>query len=350
MHFKSALIVCAVSFLTSAWSAGLDREQLESLAKLFEGPKNGKHLVNEKQIAQFVHESFGMNYNNHDTFYEHESNEFDSLILQYLLIPLAEYNKKGSDKNQGKRLTPYEVRFFLEQFSLLTQINSQPGYLTLKQLSKAEYLKTMNDAFNAKLEQLIAEKGDEHVMNAVDFLLVILEIKPKGRGLTLKQVKDFGSLYVEDQSGTGSIDFLKCKEVFKELGISTTEDKLEQIFESDGPAGRILMNLIVAAAERNMAVKDTELRVFTLCEIFAIISDFIELDVDEDGVLSPDEYAEFVEESYNDLRTISRPIDEPKRILKKFEDNNKMMNIADYMRILYFTTLHDGICPFANKF
>ncbi|XP_050434888.1 uncharacterized protein LOC126842072 [Adelges cooleyi] len=348
MHFKSALIVCAVYYLTSAWSIGLNSDQLQLLNKQFENYKKAKNGISEEQIAQFVYETFGMKWDDPSIIYGYDSDEYDSTNLFYLLRALAEHDNKSSDKFKGNRLTPFEVDFFLEEFVTCIGSYEQPRYLALQELSKAfQYWKTMNDALNAKLEKLKSEKGDDYVLHAGEFLLIMLEIKPVGRGLTIAQIEMFDTLY-EAHKTSGSVDRVACEKVFEELGI-TVNDELELLFNSQRPAGILLMDLIILAAERNTAVEENELSVLSLCEVISAINEFQMLDGNTNGVLSPNEYASFVDESSPFLIESEEPVKNLKNYLKKFDGVN-VINVAEYMEVVFFIDKHTEDCPYSTKF
>ncbi|XP_050435454.1 uncharacterized protein LOC126842485 [Adelges cooleyi] len=105
------------------------------------------------------------------------------------------------------------------------------GYLYLDQLSAVfDYWQTVNLALNKIIKNIQTENDDDYVMNAVDFLLTMTEIKPKGLGLTLAQIKMFIDIYDAHKTSDG-INADASKEVFQNLSIEIDDD-LEKLFQS----------------------------------------------------------------------------------------------------------------------
>ncbi|XP_050442875.1 uncharacterized protein LOC126846997 [Adelges cooleyi] len=185
----------------------------------------------------------------------------------------------------------------------------------------------MNNALNAKVLKLKAQKDVDYVMNAVEFLLVVLEIKPKGLGLTLAEIEKFMSLY---EANPGDIDPVECEKVFNELGITTTEGE----FDYDQPTGKLLMDLVIAAAERNTSFEKKDLRVLCTIEVALAIKQFNNFDGDKDGLMSSDEYKKFVAET--EMLTLEPPqkIKTATIFLNKY--NGRTVNFAEFLEIILF--------------
>ncbi|XP_050434987.1 uncharacterized protein LOC126842141 [Adelges cooleyi] len=134
--------------------------------------------------------------------------------------------------------------------------------------------------------------------------------------------------------------------MFEDLGIPTN-DELQKLFESTRPAGKLLMDLILVAAERNQKV-DGKLPVLSLCEVVTAIREFIGLDLSNDGVLVPKEYANYVEEAKQFLERSAHPTKNVRRYLKKFDGINNR-NVADFMQVVLFIDKHTEHCPYDTK-
>ncbi|XP_050435455.1 uncharacterized protein LOC126842486 [Adelges cooleyi] len=324
--------------------------------------------VGEEEIEQVVKETFGIEWKKSDIYFRYGSDEPDSMNLFYLLGALAEKNKipdqddkekdnkipdsiiidvddKEKDNkipdsiiiDEGEILTPLEVYFYLDEFIACAMSHRQPGYLTLQQLSEVfKHWTTINSRLNAKSKELEIEKGVRYVINSADFLLIMLEIKPKGRGLTLPQLKMFVALY-EAHKTSNRINAEASKRVFQNLGIQI-DDYLKKLFKSDRPAGKLLMDLIIVAAERNTAVKDNELMVLSPSEVVFAIKEFNKMKIDNDGLMSPYEYAGFKVESSTILKS-KKWSKEVIQYLRKLDDI-KTLNVAEYMEILLFVEKH----------
>ncbi|XP_050431603.1 uncharacterized protein LOC126840137 [Adelges cooleyi] len=142
----------------------------------------------------------------------------------------------------------------------------------------------------------------------------------------------FVSLY-EEHKMSDSIHPAASETVFDDIGIAINH-KLKVLFESGQPVGTLLVDLMSVAAERNTAVRKNELRL-SLCEIITAIKEFIEIDVDDNGVLSPAEYANFVEMAYILLGKSAETNEKVKYYLMKFDGINST-SAAEYMVVVFF--------------
>ncbi|XP_050434990.1 uncharacterized protein LOC126842143 [Adelges cooleyi] len=353
MHnFKIALTVCVVCFITSAWSVGLNSDQLNRLNNLFENHKTSTGGVSEKQIAGVVKETFGIEWEQILDDFSYVSDEPDSTNLYFLLTTLAQQENKKSDDIEVKWLTPFEVDFFLKEFDTCVESHDQPEYLTLEQLSETfKYWKTIHFALDQKFKKLKTGNGDNskqdnHIVNAAEFLLIMLEMKPDGRGLTLAQIGKFADLYETHKRAAVGINPFASRKVFEELGI-TINSELQLLFESAQPAGILLIELILAAAELNKDVGE-ESPVLSLCEVVTAIREFVGLDLSNDGVLMPKEYANYVEKAKQILIRSTNPTENARRYLMKFDGINNR-NVADYMQVVFFIVEHTKHCPYDAK-
>ncbi|XP_050444093.1 uncharacterized protein LOC126847744 [Adelges cooleyi] len=334
MHFKSALIVCVVYFLASAWSLGLNSDQLVELNKLFENHKKCTHGIDEEDMRLIV-ESFGNIWENYQDNFGFYPNEPDSINLSELLKALSQ-KEKNSDKTEVNTLTSFEVNFYLDELLDVADSHDQTGYLTLPQLPEVfEYWKTINVRLTEKSKELEIKKGDRHLINAADFLLIMLEIKPAGNGITLAQVEKFGRLYKEHKTPglVITIEPDESENVFIELGI-TIDDELKLLLISNRPAEILLMNLILAAAERTSAFGEKELRVKSLGEVVSALNEFIRLDDDKDGLLAPHQ-CPGGEDDRNPNTTPMEVSEELQGDLKKSKDI-KTVNFAVFLERMYF--------------
>ncbi|XP_050444054.1 uncharacterized protein LOC126847720 [Adelges cooleyi] len=339
MHFKSALIVCAVYFLTSAWSIELNSDQLEELKKLYENCKKTTNGISKDEIAHVVKETFGIEWENLQTNFEYHSNLPDSVNLINLLWALAATDNQTIDKVKVNALISNEVSIFLEEFVAEAELHKQRGYINLQQLSEVfEHWKMVNDALNAKRKVLKTENPDDYVMNAVEFLLLMIEIKPEGYGLNQAQIEMFGNLYEAHKTSDG-IDPVESEKVFNELGISIN-DELRQLFKSTGPAEVLLIDLIVAAAERNKATEENEWKLLSPSEVVFYVNQFNEIDDDNDGLVSLDEYADFMNMLEKVLaNNLPEAIEKMQDYLKSFY-SIKTINVVVHMEYVLFMTKH----------
>ncbi|XP_050431052.1 uncharacterized protein LOC126839685 isoform X3 [Adelges cooleyi] len=307
MHFKCALIFCALYLLTSAWSTGLNSDQLELLQDLYKPYKLTSHEVSVETIRQVVENTFKMEYSTIEFIFS--SDESDSMNLFYLLWIVVDNEVKRTDK--------------------------------IKLSAVFNYWPTINHAFNKKFKNL--ETDEYTVMNAVDFLLTMMDIKPKGRGLILAQIEMFVDLYEAHKTSDG-INADASREVFQKLGIQI-EDDLKNLFESKRSPEILLMDLIIVAAERNITVPKNEIRVGSVIEVVNGTQEFITMDKNGDGLLSSDEYAADLKYMImSDLATSKESpevFDRAQHYINIFKAN-KAINVAEYTEIGLLTINLEG--------
>ncbi|XP_050439219.1 uncharacterized protein LOC126844838 [Adelges cooleyi] len=313
-------------------STGLNGVQLKRLHELFENHSTTTtNAVNQEQIAQVVKSCFELKWEDTKIMSGYNIGDPDSVNLYYLLHALAEKGKKSSDK--VKKLTFSDVSFYLEEFEECNKF----GYLKLQQLSKVfSNWKTVNDALNAKSEELRTEKGDDYVIIATEFLLFMMDIKPAGHGLTIAQIEMFDSLY-EAYKTSGSVDRVACEKVFEVFSI-TVNDELELLFKSHQPAGILLMDLIILAAERNTAVEENKLSVLSLCDVVSAINDFVKMDRNNDCVLSSNEYENYVYESDTGFTGSAETVEKAGHYLSKFNGKVNLNNVIILINVDWWSS------------
>ncbi|XP_050425070.1 uncharacterized protein LOC126836087 [Adelges cooleyi] len=131
MHFKSAVILCAVIFFSSARSTGLNRGQIVRCMKLY-AKQITQTAIFAANITNIMKNQFGIEYPKH--VFEYKPNEPVYVNLKNLFLALAYEDKKISDSFEVVMLTPFEVHYFLNVFISHPKHNNQEGYLTGHQL------------------------------------------------------------------------------------------------------------------------------------------------------------------------------------------------------------------------
>ncbi|XP_050433608.1 uncharacterized protein LOC126841281 [Adelges cooleyi] len=326
MYLKCIVIVCAVYFITLVWSTGLNSDQLKLLAGLYENTELSINEITDENITQFIKEHFGIE--QLTNIFRCDPNVPELINLNDLLMVLAKNDNKNADKTKVKNLTPTEVEHYLGEFIAHTEIHNQPGYLTPRQLQGLFKSLNLKDALEALPNEIKIKKGGNYVMNGADFLFIMLAIKPEGNGLTLAQLEKFVSLYEAH-----SIDPVASQKIFEELGITTKEHELNLLFKHDRPAEKLLIDIIVYAAERSRTVEKNESRLLDQSEVVSCVSNFNMLDENEDGLLSGDECAFFVEKLKTVLELMTKgsvkdslTFEKAQIFLKKFDGSDGNLN------------------------
>ncbi|XP_050424275.1 uncharacterized protein LOC126835619 [Adelges cooleyi] len=215
MHFKTAVILCALYLLTSARSIGLNSTQLCEIIDLYENHKMSAGRIAEEKITQLMENFFGIQESK--KLFDRDSNGNNAVDLKMLLLTLAYKDKKTHDCFQTQMLTPFEVEFFLSVFTEHANSSNQDGRLSLQQLpgvledfklDDTEIDKVVKKLKVDKKKRIFSKAGytmskflnlnsikAQFVINEADFLLIMLEIKPEGYGLDLQQIEKFVDLY-----------------------------------------------------------------------------------------------------------------------------------------------------------
>ncbi|XP_050422227.1 uncharacterized protein LOC126834388 [Adelges cooleyi] len=310
MHFKSAVILCALYFITSAWSIGLNSEQLCVIIKLYEN-----HNITEKNITQLTKEFFGIR--EPKELFDCDSNGTNSVDLKKWLLKLAYKDKKTNDSFETQMLTPFEVEFFLSVFTEHANGSNQDGCLSLQQLPSVlkdlklddteiekvvEKLKVKHKKRNflklnymtSKFFNLNSIKA-QFVITEADFLLIMLEIKPEGYGLVRQQIEKFIDWFDNcPKTVSGSIEPTEIQKIFIEFGMADPKHDSKFLFKSNRSAEKELMELMMVTAERSRTEHIEEKCTYTdIVQMF--LNDFAKYDVDSDGFFTEEEFSTYLE-------------------------------------------------------
>ncbi|XP_050421369.1 uncharacterized protein LOC126833842 isoform X2 [Adelges cooleyi] len=337
MLLKSAVyIICAVHFLTSAWGTGLNRDQLNTVIRMYENDE-----ISGKETAQIMENMFGIK--SFRNVFKYDSKVSGSVNLKELLLALAYEDKPISDCFECQMLTAFEVELFLNVFAGHVKNDEQEGYLT-PQLLKDVFEDLKIDGAELLVEDLKAKNSavDSSAINPGDFLLIMLDIKPEGNGLNQALIKKLVDLYKFHKTNNGSIDTLEVHKIFKEFDMATTEHE-SKIFKSNRPAEKELMELVIVTAERNRTVKKNEDGVLCTEQIRRYVHGFTELDLNKDGLLSAEETSGFLDELEEFLEYLGAPEkdsatrENSKNYLTNiYFDGDKNINIAEFLEIIWF--------------
>ncbi|XP_050424364.1 uncharacterized protein LOC126835667 [Adelges cooleyi] len=290
MHFKSAVILCAVYFFTSVRSTGLHEDQIKKCIELYKN-RDEKNIASV--IARTMRNVFGIEYPNE--VFKYDSKEPYHTHFTDLFLVLA-YNGTIT-RFEDTTLMPFEVELYLKMFNkhAAAALIPQRGYLDRNQLS--DVFKDLNINGKEKTEAVklvpwsqVSDKG-VGLCSAAELLLIMLHILPEGNGLNQSQIEDLNKLYKTD---TACIDRLKIQEILIEFGMATESNKDLLLFKSNRPAAIVLMELMIITAERSKTVHKNE-TVLSTQEVRILISHFKKLDTDHDGLLSDDEAKQFPE-------------------------------------------------------
>ncbi|XP_050441521.1 uncharacterized protein LOC126846276 [Adelges cooleyi] len=319
MHLKSAIILFVVYFFTSVWSVGLNEDQINNCIELY---KNRKDIHYIQSIPYLLGTVFRIQ--NAENVFTYNPEEVDYIHFSKLFLVFA--YKGTKDWFEYNMLTSFEVHFYLKMFIRDVQSLNQHGYLTRHQLSvvfEHLYLNVDEKAIN-----LVNKIIDGDKINPPEFLLIMLEVQPEGNGLNQAQIEEFITLYTLPKTETGSINPLKIHNIFKEFRMAIESYVDLMIFESNRPAAKELMELMLVTAVRSRTVNENEDEVLSTNEVKSLIYDFKQLDTDKDGLLCNNE-AEVVLGAFR-AKNIS---------VGTFNFNGNEINVAEYLLLNLFEKL-----------
>ncbi|XP_050424263.1 uncharacterized protein LOC126835611 [Adelges cooleyi] len=199
MHFKSAVILCALYLLTSAWSIGLNSKQLIEIIRLYDNHTMSASKITKNNITQLMKEFFEIQ--EPEELFDCDSNGGIDVDLNKLLLTLAYNDKITHDCFKTQMLTSFEVEFFLRVFTEHAISPDQDGYISLQQLPGVlKYLKVDDTEIQKVVENLKVKQKNNNFLKAVymmskflnlnsikslfviheaDFLLIMLLMKPE---------------------------------------------------------------------------------------------------------------------------------------------------------------------------
>ncbi|XP_050419780.1 uncharacterized protein LOC126832829 isoform X1 [Adelges cooleyi] len=172
MHFKIAVILCALYFITSAWSNGLSKAQIETVAKMYKG--NEKSL---KKICKMA-EHFGIK---NPKLFECGPENPESTVLEKFLIALAtDDNTIAGESKEGKVIDADTVVLYIELFHSFDVDGN--GVISGEECPNLVKIltKTIDMSENIKEKKLAVEKLENNVatlndeINLAEFLKIII--------------------------------------------------------------------------------------------------------------------------------------------------------------------------------
>ncbi|XP_050438730.1 uncharacterized protein LOC126844518 [Adelges cooleyi] len=224
MHFKSAVILCALYFVTVTQSIGLHSYQIDQLILKQNVYKDT--IPNEEIIAYFAEvgytgdvkpfEKKTFEEKQHCSLIKWKQNEFvvNNKTMAEFLILLADNNKK-TDSWMVEGFTTYEVKLFVRMFNVQDKEGEHDGLL-----DKAELIKLLNDKFiltESHKENIINEFTDGKSINILPYLAAILKYKNKYRHhLNKAQIDKCHDVYKKSKK---HLNRKKQSELFQDLYI-----------------------------------------------------------------------------------------------------------------------------------
>ncbi|XP_050429650.1 uncharacterized protein LOC126838911 [Adelges cooleyi] len=285
MHFKIAVVLCALYFVTMTQSVGVNLVQVQLIVDLV---KESENTVDEIPPEQFISKLVEMGVDNVEGW-NYEAGTTDGQKTQSLMVYLAK-NNKTEDSWEFTSLSSQEVIVYL---SLFTYHDKQgpvvDGLVNHKELENIFNGLRLN---RGEIGNLAVFLKDDETVNFAEFLLAFLGIKFRGigelnRGLDMSQIT-FLSINILQNKNNDYIESEKIKEFINWLPIiSGVHDALE--FERFQKWPLEMQELVVVSAEYNTTANDKNGVVISTSEVRGHIWSFAVSDTNRDGFLSRNE-------------------------------------------------------------
>ncbi|XP_050436657.1 uncharacterized protein LOC126843283 isoform X2 [Adelges cooleyi] len=271
----------------------------------------------------------------------------DSVDLKNLLLALSYNDENRHECFKTEMLTPLEVEFFLNVFVEHANDSDQDGCLGLEQLRGVLKELKLNDRDIGRVVGKLQakKKTDEFAVKEADFLWTLMEIKPKGNGLSLEQIEELNDVYNGPKTDTGGIEPEEIQKIFIEFNMADPKHESKMLFKSNRVAEKELMELALLTAERGRKVhvedseEDTEGKFMDPPLVRTFLSDFVSYDLNNDGFVSKQELSTWSEL----LKSISHPM--PDSGYPQNDDDK--INFAEFLKMmfLYYKKLEEETEP-----
>ncbi|XP_050444492.1 uncharacterized protein LOC126848034 [Adelges cooleyi] len=291
MHFKSAVILCAVNFISSVWSTGLNKDQIEICIRMSD-PSNPGILHYIRIIKDLMKSGFGIE--KPEEIFQHDPRDYYCHTFKRAFLALAYSDNKTSDSFGVPMLTTFEIEYYINKFHEHLQLNGQYSFLSKEQLLDLFGKLHLTEDEKAKAESLANREGDK-IQSAI-LLSIMLEILPEGNGLNEAQIEEFIELYRYQDTVTRCIEPLKIQNILNTIHMAIEPLEESMLFKSNRPFAKVLMELVIITAERFRTDNKKDEIVLSTKEIRSLLYEFTERDRNRDGVLFGNEASKFVRE------------------------------------------------------
>ncbi|XP_050440985.1 uncharacterized protein LOC126845949 [Adelges cooleyi] len=240
MHFISAVILCALYFVTVTQSIGLLKVQIKHIVAVFSGYKDCKNEIPMKEVLDMT-KMMGVK----NMTFEFKKDMNNNQNLQDLLVFLANSEKK-TDRWTFRMLTSFEVQLLVSLFEARDRMGNNDGLLEY-----SEVLQVIDAlVLESKVRMLLKaefQEGDETI-NAVEFLNGYLAAKRSGKGLDKKQIDEL--IKIKDHKKVGErLDPVEIKQFFINLSLVKDEYKSHLDFKTTRTVQLVLQELVVNSSE-----------------------------------------------------------------------------------------------------
>ncbi|XP_050420406.1 uncharacterized protein LOC126833238 [Adelges cooleyi] len=328
MHFKSAVILCMLYFVTVTQSAGINKRQAKDIVSLFKEYETYKNEIPKQNIWD-LGLKLGMKSMSHFTY---NTDVSDAHKAQDLLILLAD-NDKSSDCWQKENVSSFEVTIIVTVFRKFDQKRNNDGLIDYEELKDLIASLSLGQKFKDDLAGQFST--NDKTINAVELVKAYLEVKPQDGSLDKIHIDELAKLK-ENKTGN-QINPLGITDFFIKLSIVGEDLKDLLSFTTTREAALELQELLVVIAEYSKGEKDEAIPVNIVRQI---VWQFDQIDKDKDGLLNT-----------NELKKINSGNFEDKDLEKFFKDHDTNKDsYVDIIEFLYALIDEDKGLPSINKF
>ncbi|XP_050423698.1 uncharacterized protein LOC126835265 [Adelges cooleyi] len=172
MHFKTAVILCALYFVTITHSVGVNQDQVKMIVEFVKPHENAIDQIPPEKFEEKFREMGVKDV----TGFTYETGTKDGQKVQNVMVFLAK-NNKTSDDWKILRLSTYEVTIFLSLFRHHDKIgDDNDGLVNSKEVQNIIKDLSLNE--NEKNRLAGKFKGDVTI-NFAEFILGYLDVKPE---------------------------------------------------------------------------------------------------------------------------------------------------------------------------
>ncbi|XP_050439216.1 uncharacterized protein LOC126844835 [Adelges cooleyi] len=242
MHFKSAVLLCALYFVAKTQSIGFDQREIEELNALFIQHKDPITGILPNDVINSYLKNVG--YTGGVEQFK-EGFVLNNETMPDFLIMLADHIKIP-DSLMQVCLTTYEVRLFVGWFKVQNERGKKNGHLTGAEIydilnDQPKIIKNYNNTIKTEFK-------DENAINVLQYLTAIMKHKKENfrQHLNKKQIDKCRALY---DSSKDHLDSVKQKALFKSLNLVSEEYDYLLDFDHVRPAAHELQELLVFYSE-----------------------------------------------------------------------------------------------------
>ncbi|XP_050423794.1 uncharacterized protein LOC126835336 [Adelges cooleyi] len=274
MHFKSAVIFCALYFVTMTQSIGLTRNIINRIVVEFERVENSIDQISPNEIEEIIKDMGVQDLSG----FTYEADTKDGRKVQQLLVLLAQTDKP-SDHWLKRRLSSQEVTIYLNLFEYHDQKGGEfDGLINSKELNKIVEALNLNES---EKQMLTGRFEGDLTINFAEFIQAFFEIKPQGNGLEEKQIDEL-ILIKDDKEDGAYIKTTKITQFFIGLSIVNGLDE-KLVFDRIQYSALELQELVLVSAEYNRSADKKTGTVYSTEIVKEVLADFHQFDHNQNG-------------------------------------------------------------------